>query len=69
MVASPVAANEDAVGRGLLLGLTGVIIFAFWIPMTRLAGGSATDPQLPPLFVAFGRAVVAGFCSLLYLGV
>ena len=55
------------VTRGMLLGLLGVTIFAFSIPMTRLASGSTDDPQLHPLFVAFGRAALAGLCSLIYL--
>lgn len=53
--------------RGLLLGLAGVAMFALSIPMTRLAGGSAAAPQLDPVFVAMGRAVVAGVLSLVYL--
>lgn len=53
--------------RGLLLGLAGVVMFALSIPMTRLAGGSAASPQLDPAFVAFGRAVVAGLLSVVYL--
>lgn len=53
--------------RGLLLGLAGVVMFALSIPMTRLAGGSAAAPQLDPAFVAFGRAVVAGLLSVVYL--
>ncbi len=55
--------------RGLLLGAAGVLMFALSIPMTRLAGGSAAAPQLDPFFVAFGRAVVAGLLSLVYLWV
>ena len=43
--------------RGLWLGLLSVIIFAMTLPMTRLAVGPASDPQLPPLFVTAGRAV------------
>ena len=58
--------NEDA-GRGLLLGLLGVFIFALSIPMTRLAGGSAAAPQLDPVFVALGRAALAGLLSAAYL--
>ncbi len=61
------ASDEATVRNGLLLGLLGVTIFAFSIPMTRLASGSSADPQLHPLFVAFGRAAVAGGCSILYL--
>lgn len=53
--------------RGLWLGLLGVAIFALTLPMTRLAVGPADDPQLPPLFVAAGRAAVAGLLALLYL--
>lgn len=53
--------------RGLILGAIGVAIFSLTPPMTRLATGSAADPQLPGAFVAFGRAVVAGILSIAYL--
>jgi drug/metabolite transporter (DMT)-like permease len=53
--------------RGLWLGLLGVVIFSMTLPMTRLAVGSAADPQLPPLFVTSGRAAFAGLLSLAYL--
>ncbi|KNZ31183.1 MAG: multidrug DMT transporter permease [Methylibium sp. NZG] len=53
--------------RGLWLGLLGVAIFAMTVPMTRLAVGPAADPQLAPLFVAAGRAALAGGLSVLYL--
>jgi drug/metabolite transporter (DMT)-like permease len=53
--------------RGLWLGLLGVVIFAMTLPMTRLAVGPASDPQLPPLFVTAGRAGLAGLLSALYL--
>lgn len=49
--------------RGWLLGALGVGIFALSIPMTRLASGSAADPQLPALFVAIGRAALAGLLA------
>ena len=52
---------------GLWLGLLGMLIFAGTIPMTRLASGSEAAPQLPPVFVAIGRAGVAGLLSLAYL--
>lgn len=55
--------------RGWLLGGLGVVIFAMTLPMTRLAVGDAAAPQLPPAFVTFGRAAVAGVLSLLYLAV
>ena len=58
--------SSDAT-RGLLLGVAGVLMFALSIPMTRLAGGSAEEPQLDPAFVAFGRAAVAGLLSIAYL--
>lgn len=53
--------------RGLWLGLLGVVIFAMTLPMTRLAVGPASDPQLPPLFVTAGRAALAGLLSIGYL--
>jgi drug/metabolite transporter (DMT)-like permease len=53
--------------RGLWLGLLGVVIFAITTPMTRLAVGDATDPQLTPLFVTAGRAAVAGLLSAVWL--
>ncbi|WP_397534030.1 DMT family transporter [Roseateles sp.] len=58
---------SSAQSRGLWLGLLGVFIFALSIPMTRLAGGSAEAPQLDPLFVALGRAALAGLLSAAYL--
>ena len=53
--------------RGLWLGLLGVVIFAMTLPMTRLAVGPASDPQLPPAFVTAGRAAFAGLLSVFYL--
>ena len=55
------------VGRGLLLGVLGIVIFAMTLPMTRLAVGDASAPQLLPAFVTAGRAAVAGLLSLVYL--
>ena len=52
---------------GLWFGLLGVVIFAMTLPMTRLAVGPASDPQLPPLFVTAGRAALAGLLSIGYL--
>ncbi|MFM2066569.1 MAG: hypothetical protein RLZZ584_1478 [Pseudomonadota bacterium] len=52
---------------GLLLAGTGVLLFALTLPMTRLAGGTPAAPQLPPEFVAFGRAAVAGLLSVVWL--
>ena len=67
--APPGAVGPSAaeVTRGLLLGVLGVAIFAMTLPMTRLAVGDASAPQLPPAFVTAGRAAVAGVLSVLYL--
>lgn len=64
--AAPDAAARCA-RRGLLLGAIGVAIFALSIPMTRLASGSADAPQLPAVFVAIGRAALAGVLAAVYL--
>ena len=61
----PVNAHDER--RGLWLGLLGVVIFAMTLPMTRLAVGPASDPQLPPIFVTAGRAALAGLLSVAYL--
>ncbi len=61
----PIPTLDEA--RGLWLGALGVVIFSLTLPMTRLAVGSPAAPQLPGLFVAFGRAAVAGVLSLCFL--
>jgi drug/metabolite transporter (DMT)-like permease len=69
-IPDPRAARPPAHRRetlGLWLGLLGVVIFSMTLPMTRLAVGAASDPQLPPLFVTAGRAAFAGLLSLVYL--
>ena len=53
--------------RGWWLGALGVAIFALSIPMTRLASGSLAEPQLPAVFVAIGRAALAGLLALGWL--
>ncbi len=53
--------------RGLALGLLGVAIFALTLPMTRLAVGTPEAPQMSGLFIAMGRAAVAGMLSALLL--
>jgi drug/metabolite transporter (DMT)-like permease len=55
------------VKKGLWIGLLGVTLFAATLPMTKLAVGTAVDPQLSPWFITFGRAAVAGVLSILYL--
>jgi len=47
----------------MLLGLLGVIVFSATLPMTRLAVA-----ELHPMFIAFGRAAVAGIAAALLLG-
>ena len=61
------AAEAHRLRRALALGLLGVFIFALSIPMTRLASGSAAAPRLDAVFVALGRAALAGLCSIAYL--
>ena len=53
--------------RGLWLGLLGVAIFALTLPMTRLAVGTPDAPQMSGIFIALGRAVVAGALSAVFL--
>ncbi len=48
--------------KGMWLGLVGVAIFSLTLPFTRMAVA-----ELNPVFVALGRAVVAGFGSALLL--
>ena len=57
--AGNVARNES---RGMWMGLIGVAVFSLTLPFTRIAVA-----ELSPAFVAFGRAVVAGLCSLALL--
>ena len=49
--------------KGLWLGLLGIVIFSVTLPMTRLAVGTPDAPQMSGLFIAMGRAVVAGGLS------
>ncbi len=52
---------------GLWMGLLGVTLFAATLPMTKLAVGAPSEPQLTAWFVTFGRAAVAGILSVAYL--
>jgi len=54
-------------GWGYALGLLGVFIFSLTLPMTRLAVGDVSAPQLPPAFVTAGRASGAGVLSVIWL--
>jgi drug/metabolite transporter (DMT)-like permease len=57
-----------ALRQGFVYGALGVVIFAMTLPMTRLAVGDTSAPQLSPAFVTAGRAALAGLLSALYLG-
>jgi drug/metabolite transporter (DMT)-like permease len=61
------AALAERQRRGLVLGFLGVAIFALTLPMTRLAVGDSSAPQLPPAFVTAGRAALAGLLSVAWL--
>lgn len=61
------AARLSSQAVGWWLGALGVLVFALTIPMTRLASGSLAAPQLPAVFVAIGRAALAGGLAALWL--
>jgi drug/metabolite transporter (DMT)-like permease len=65
--AVPLSADERHATLGLWLGFVGVFVFGLTLPMTRLATGTADDPQLSPWFVTWGRAALAGGLSIVYL--
>jgi len=67
VVNAPGSPSPAQVRRGLLLGLRGVVIFAMTFPMTRLAVGDASAPQMSPAFVTAARAALAGLLSIVYL--
>jgi drug/metabolite transporter (DMT)-like permease len=64
---SPQARPSREERRGLWLGVLGVAIFALTLPMTRLAVGTTEAPQMSGVFIALGRAAVAGLLSALFL--
>jgi drug/metabolite transporter (DMT)-like permease len=53
--------------KGFLLGLLGVAMFAVSVPATKFATATPDFAGLPPIFIAIGRASVAGVLSILYL--
>ena len=66
--ANPISAEISSdIGRGVWLGLLGIVIFSLTLPLTRLAVGTADAPQMSGAFVAFGRAVVAAALSAVFL--
>ena len=66
-LAARAKAQAGAHRRGLWLGVLGVAIFALTLPMTRLAVGTPDAPQMSGVFIALGRAVVAGGLSAIFL--
>jgi len=64
---APASPSPAQVRRGLVLGFVGVVIFAMTFPMTRLAVGDASAPQMSPAFVTAARAALAGLLSIVYL--
>lgn len=65
--ALPAASRLSPQAMGWWLGAVGVFVFALTIPMTRLASGSLAAPQLSAVFVAIGRAALAGLLAGLWL--
>lgn len=59
----PTRARLSDESAGMLLGLIGVAIFGMTFPATRLAVA-----ELPPEFVALGRALAAAVLAALWLG-
>ena len=55
--------SKQDINKGLWLGLLGIVIFSVTLPMTRLAVGTPDAPQMSGLFIAMGRAVLAGGLS------
>ena len=48
--------------KGMLIGFIGIAIASLTLPFTRIA-----VLELDPLFVAFGRATLAGICACVTL--
>jgi drug/metabolite transporter (DMT)-like permease len=59
--------NQREQSLGMWLGFLAVVVFAVTLPMTRLATGTAQDPQLSAWFITFGRAALAGALSIAFL--
>jgi drug/metabolite transporter (DMT)-like permease len=67
VTAAAAASTPSLQAQGYAFGALGVLIFALTMPMTRLAVGDASAPQLPPAFVTAGRAAVAGVVGAAWL--
>ncbi len=53
--------------KGYISAIIGLIIFSFTLPMSKIALGTPDAPQISFYFLTFGRAVLAGFASLILL--
>ena len=65
--AQPSPATGAPAWRALALGVVAMALFGLTLPMTRLATGPASAPQLSPWLVTCGRGVVAALLSALLL--
>lgn len=61
------SAPARRIRTGMALGVLSMALFGLTLPMTRLAIGSAVEPQLSPWFVTSGRAVLAAVLSACFL--
>lgn len=61
-IRTQLASSPTRFGSGYLWGFVGVVAFSFTVPLTRLAVGA-----MSPLFIASGRAVVAGVLAAIAL--
>ncbi len=55
-------AEQKQINQGMLLGLIGVLIFSFTLPVTRLI-----VPFMDPIFLGLGRSVIAGIVAAIIL--
>ncbi|MFZ9759687.1 MAG: EamA family transporter, partial [Burkholderiaceae bacterium] len=53
--------------RGYLLAMLAIAIFAMTLPLTRLAVGTESAPQMSGIFVASARACLAAVFSFVFL--
>jgi len=54
--------EQKQINQGMLLGLMGVLVFSFTLPVTRLI-----VPFIDPIFLGLGRSVIAGIVAAIIL--
>ena len=54
--------EQQNINKGMLLGLVGVLVFSFTLPITRLI-----VPFMDPIFLGLGRSVIAGTVAAIIL--